>query len=144
MGCNLTKYLFCLSLSLSLLVLAGCSRFEQNQAENSYQKAQTSQDSQLILAALNTLVKIDPATYQSKLNSAQMAISQLKKAQSYMAEGDFYLAYLASHESYRALPTKKSKAILIKAGIKLRYLVDVNTRLFKHLNPCRKKYLVSY
>jgi len=46
-----------------------------------------------------------------------------------MAEGDLYIAYLASHESYRALPTIESKTTLIEIGTKLRYVIDVNTNV---------------
>ncbi|KGJ97306.1 hypothetical protein [Colwellia psychrerythraea] len=84
-----------------------------------------------IIAILETLAVLEPEVYQIKLKTAQMALVKLQEAQSYMAKGNFYLAYLASHKSYRIIPTGESKKILIKTESMLSYAVGVHTNIGK-------------
>ncbi len=116
---------------LSFLLLVGCSRLDLHLAEKAYAQAKTTKQAEPIIVALSTLAMLAPELYQSKLNSAQMALVELQKAKSYMAESNFYLAYLASHMSYRTLPTKESKSVLIQVGRKLRYLLNVQANIVK-------------
>ncbi|WP_019029164.1 hypothetical protein [Colwellia piezophila] len=118
-------------LILSLLCLAGCSRIDLHLAENAYAEAKATKQAKPIIAALNTLTMLAPEVYQAKLNSAQMAVINLQRAKSYIAKNNYYLAFIASHESYRALPTIKSKKILIKTGVKIRYLLDAQAGIVK-------------
>ena len=114
---------------LCLILLFGCSKAEKNLAEHAYHKAQILQEAEPIIAALNTLVLLEPDIYKGKLYSAQQAFEQLLAAETYLTESNFYLAYLAAHDSYRKLPTIDSKIILIKTGLKLRHLIYVQENL---------------
>lgn len=123
-------------LILSLLLLVGCSRIDLHLAEKQYEQAKATNQAEPIIAALSTLAMLAPEVYQAKLNLAQTAVIKLHEAKLYIANSNYYLAFIASHESYRALPTIKSKKILIKTGVKIRYLLDAQASIvksFQHL-----------
>ena len=114
-----------------LVLLTACSPIELYQAENIYQEAKATKNEKLIIASLQSLVMLDPQRYQGKLDKANLAVLELQKANALVTENNLYEAYLASHASYRQLPTIASKAVLIKVGGELRYLLDVHSNVVK-------------
>lgn len=136
-----------LFLSFSILLLTGCSKVDLHFAEKAYQEAKSTQNSKATITALTTLAALSPEEYQGQLDSAKIAITQLQQAKLYLAESNYYLAYLNGHSSYRTFPTKESKAVLLEAGAKIRFVVDVQANIvksFTHLPKSITKVLVKY
>lgn len=124
---NLTKLFF----FFSILLLGGCSKVDLHFAEKAYQEAKVSQNSKATITVLTTLAVLSPEEYQSQLDSAKIAITQLQQAKLYLAKNNYYLAYLNGHGSYRSFPTQESKAVLLEAGANIRYVVDVHANIVK-------------
>ena len=115
----------------SVICLSACSPVALYQAENAYEAAKVSKSEKLILAALKSLATLDPLLYQSKFDDAKSASLELQQAKVLLAEQNIYPAYLAAHNSYRKLPTKESKEVLLKVGGQLKYLLEVQSNIIK-------------
>ncbi|NQY64049.1 MAG: hypothetical protein HRT38_10020 [Alteromonadaceae bacterium] len=123
---------------LSILLL-GCSSAEYNEAINSYQQAKATHQLTPVVKALKKLAKLKPKEFQHQFINAQSAQVKLNEAQQHLTDKEFYLAYLASHDSYRQLYSNESKAILIKSGKKLFPVLKVQTNIEKSLQQTQKQ-----
>lgn len=123
------NYILVSAFSVLLSLLSGCNKIEQHYAEVEYDKAKKAQEVKPILTALTKLALLNPKVYQSELKAIEAAIMKLEDANTHMAKGDFYQAYLASHDSYRAMPTKQGKVLLLASGEKLHYVMDAQLKI---------------
>lgn len=106
-------------LIMTLLLLTSCTSAEHSEALRIYQLAKTTQNLEQLTHALSTLAKLAPEQYQAEFAKAEQAKTFLAQAQSHQAEKNDYATYLASHTSYRSLPSTAAKNILISSGASL-------------------------
>jgi hypothetical protein len=111
----LTRYKSFL-LVISLLLLTSCSSAEHQEALRLYKIAKVNKNIHQLTTALSTLAKLAPEEYQAEFTKAAKAKNQLEQAQQAQTQGNDYAAYLASHDSYRSVPSNDSKKILIGSG----------------------------
>ena len=97
-----------------LFLLVSCSPTKHSEALQAYQQAK--QELNLIhsITALKKLVQLKPSEYQAELTLAEKAQGKLIAAQVHLAQGDYYLAYLLSHDSHQYFPSTENKKVLIQ------------------------------
>jgi hypothetical protein len=117
------------TITLLLALLAGCLQIDIYLAKQDYEKAQLLSDPAAIIEALTRLALLNPAEYQFKLQEAKSALAKVKQAESYILEGNHFLAFIESYDSYRALPMDTSKKILLQSGGEIRYLLDAHSHI---------------
>ena len=130
-----------LTFLVPLLFLSGCNKIELYYAEKAYSEAIHTQEFKPVLTVLKKLAVLQPQNYKSKLEAAEVAIIQFEDAHKYLEKGDYYLAYIASHDSYRTIPTKLGKKILLKRGEKLSYVTDAQLDIAKSFDSLPKAIL---
>lgn len=101
---------------ISLLLLVSCSSPEHKEALRLYEQAKANKNIHQLAIALNTLAKIAPKKYQEEFVKVDTAKGLLEQAQQYQVQGNYYQAYLTSHESYRSIPSTENKKILQSSG----------------------------
>jgi hypothetical protein len=103
-------------LVILLLLLTSCSSAEHQEALRLYEIAKANKNITQLTTALTTLAKLAPEEYQAEFIKVAEAKKRLEQAQHAKNQDNNYLAYLASHDSYRSLPSGESKKILISSG----------------------------
>jgi hypothetical protein len=126
-----------------LLLLASCSSAEYKEALRAYESAKSSQNIQQLTAALSTLARLAPDEYQVEFVKTKKAKTLLEQAQDYQSQNNNYAAYLASHQSYRSIPSQAAKNILVSAGDKLYPLLQAIISI-DHSFESRPKQLTKF
>lgn len=103
-------------LAISLVLLVSCSSAEYTEALRLYELAKSNKNIHQLATALSALTKLAPEEYQAEFSKVTKAKKLLEQAKHSQAQGNHYLAYLASHDSYRSVPSINSKKILISSG----------------------------
>lgn len=122
------KQLIVLLCSLSFL---GCSSDQYQQAKQSYLQAKSTHQINQLITALTDLAKIAPEEYAAHLFKANQAKIKLLEAQKHIKQNDYYLAYLASHDSLQQMYSIESKKILRKSGTALLPLLKAKESIDK-------------
>ena len=99
-----------------LLLLTSCSSAEHKEAIRLYELAKENRNIYQLTSALNTLAKLKPEQYQAEFTKVEKAQNLLEQAKIYQTQGDYYSAYLSSHDSYRSIPSLDGKKAVIDSG----------------------------
>ena len=134
----LTRYKSFL-LVISLLLLTSCSSAEHQEALRLYEIAKANKNIHQLTSALSTLAKLAPEEYQAEFTKVAKAKKQLEQAQHAQTQGNDYAAYLASHDSYRSVPSSDSKKILISSGKRLLPILKTQLAIDKSFQYRPKK-----
>lgn len=108
-----------------LFLLVSCSPTKHSQALQAYQQAKQELNLTHSITALKKLVQLKPSQYQAELTLAEKAQDKLIAAQVHLAQGDYYLAYLLSHDSHQHFPSTENKKVLIQAAKKLVPIIKI-------------------
>lgn len=113
------------------ILLFSCSSPEYTEAINTYEQAKKDHNITKMVAALEILARLAPKEFQTTLDDTQSAQQKINIAKRHLNDGNYYLAYIASHESYRNIPSLDSRKILIETGKLLAPLLQAQLEIEK-------------
>lgn len=131
---------------LCFIFIWGCSSDELIQAEQTYLKAKSTHQINQILTSLQVLTKLAPKKYKPLLEKATQAKNKLQTSKKYIEQKNYYLAYLASHDSLQHMYSIEGRAALEESGNVFAPLLKAKKRLNKYYqhHPLDAASLASY
>ena len=132
--CKFKRLLSKSLLILPVIFLFSCTSPEYSAALTHYNNAKLNHSLSSQIDALKILAKLDPDKHINELSKNVKLAEILNTAKVLMASGNYYQAYIHSHDVYRQSLDNESKKLLVASGKKLSSILKAQNNIESYFN----------